>query len=75
MGRINCRSSQDLQRPDKIIPVYDFFLLNDCGFFSLYFKNQLKSLQGAELKLAELQTKYSGMEKQNFELSEKVNSY
>ena len=32
----------------------------------------MKNLQGAELKLAELQTKYSGMEKQNFELSEKV---
>ena len=35
-------------------------------------QNQLKNLQGAERKLAELQTKYSGMEKQNFELSEKV---
>ena len=33
----------------------------------------MKNLQGAELKLAELQAKYSGMEKQNFELSEKVN--
>lgn len=32
----------------------------------------MKNLQGAELKLAELQTKCSGMEKQNFELSEKV---
>ena len=41
----------------------------------LYFKNQLKNLQGAELKLAELQTKYSAMEKQNFELSEKVKRY
>lgn len=46
----------------------------NCGLYSLYFKNQLKSVHGAELKLAELQTKYSGMEKQNFELSEKVNS-
>ena len=32
----------------------------------------MKNLRGAELKLAELQSKYSGMEKQNFELSEKV---
>lgn len=35
----------------------------------------MKNLQGAELKLAELQIKYSGVEKQNFELSEKVNCY
>lgn len=41
-------------------------------FPSSLLQNQLKNLQGAELKLAELQTKYSGMEKQNFELSEKV---
>lgn len=41
-------------------------------FPSSLLQNQLKNLQGAELKLAELQTKYSRMEKQNFELSEKV---
>lgn len=41
-------------------------------FPSSLLQNQLKNLQGAELKLAELQIKYSGMEKQNFELSEKV---
>lgn len=36
------------------------------------FKNQMKNLQGAEVKLTELQAKYSEIEKQNFELGEKV---
>ena len=40
--------------------------------FMFLFKNQMKNLQGAEVKLTELQAKYSGIEKQNFELSEKV---
>ena len=60
-----------------VIPRYNFqskvkknFIL--ISFLSSLVQNQLKNLQGAELKLAELQTKYSEMEKQNFELSEKV---
>lgn len=32
----------------------------------------MKDLKGAELKVAEIQSKCSGMEKQNVELSDKV---
>ena len=35
-------------------------------------QNQLQRLQGADRRAAELQTKYSSLEKSNWELSEKV---
>lgn len=64
----------------SICPLGGYFLLrlhNMANLFSFtpflfLFKNQMKNLQGAEVKLTELQGKYSGIEKQNFELSEKV---